>query len=304
MTPERWSRVRTVFFAALDVPLDLRGALLDRECGGDDALKDEIVSLLGSSERAKNFLTRPATEIAAGWADTDGIVPGRLGAWQLRHEIGRGGMAAVYLCERADGQFEKRAAVKILKLGLHGDDVLARFARERQLLADLDHPNIVRLLDGGVTGDGRPYLVMDFVDGAPISTYVAEHQPPTGQRLELFLKVCDAVRYAHSLSIIHRDIKPGNILVTRDGVPKLLDFGIAKLAVPQDAPGATDVTRAPFRYFTLEYASPEQVRGDAVAAASHKRRLVGPREVSARDSRRSGESRYCRKSEANASTAG
>ena len=268
MTRERWSRVRTLFFAAVDVHPDVRGALLDRECDGDDALKDEIVSLLSSSERAKNFLTYPAAEIAAGWADTDDILPGRLGSWQPRHEIGRGGMATVYLCERADGQFEKRAAVKILKLGLHGDDVLARFARERQLLADLDHPNIVRLLDGGVTGDGRPYLVMDFVDGLPISTYVAEHQPSTRQRLELFLKVCDAVRYAHSHSIVHRDIKPGNILVGRDGVPKLLDFGIAKLAVQEDAPGATDVTRAPSRYFTLEYASPEQVRGEAVAAAS------------------------------------
>ena len=268
MTPERWSRVRAVFFAALDVHPDLRSALLDRECHGDDALKDEIVSLLGSSERAKNFLTSPAAEIAAGWDDPDGVAPGRLGPWQIRREIGRGGMAAVYLCERADGQFEKRAAVKILKLGLHGDDVLARFARERQLLADLDHPNIVRLLDGGVTGDGRPYLVMDFVDGSPISTYVAEQQPSTGQRLALFLKICDAVRYAHSLSIIHRDIKPGNILVTRDGTPKLLDFGIAKLAVRQDAPGATEVTRSPSRYFTLEYASPEQVRGEAVSGAS------------------------------------
>jgi serine/threonine protein kinase len=269
MTPERWERVRTVFFAALDTHPDLRGALLDRECRADDLLRDEIVSLLDSSERAKNFLTRPAAEIAAGWAGTDGVAPERLGAWQLRREIGRGGMATVYLCERADGQFEKRAAVKILRLGLHGDDdVLTRFARERQLLADLDHPHIVRLLDGGVTGDGRPYLVMDFVDGAPISTYVTEQQPSTAQRLTLFLKVCDAVSYAHSLSIIHRDIKPGNILVTPDGAPKLLDFGIAKFSMAADGTGATDVTRSASRYFTLEYASPEQVRGEAVAAAS------------------------------------
>jgi eukaryotic-like serine/threonine-protein kinase len=264
LDPQRWRLVKEIFSLACAAEGERRAALLERRCGTDAALRSEVESLLLHHGRRPGFLETPAAALAARWlADA----PARLGAYRIVRLLGSGGMADVYLAERADSQFEKRVAAKIIKPG-HGENLNSRFQTERQLLAGLDHPNIVRLLDGGVTEDGRPYLLMDYVDGLPITTYVAEQKPSLQERLALFLKVCDAVGYAHSRSIVHRDIKPGNILVTREGLPKLLDFGIAKLTEPQQPNNQANVTQTRSRYFTPEYASPEQVRGESVTAAS------------------------------------
>jgi serine/threonine protein kinase len=260
---ERWRLVKEIFSLACIAEGESRANLLEERCGTDTALRAEVESLLLHHGRRPGFLETPAAAFARQWLAE---APAHLGAYRVVRLLGSGGMADVYLAERADGQFEKQVAAKIIKPG-HGETLDSRFHTERQLLATLDHPNIVRLLDGGVTEDGRPYLLMDYVDGSPIATYVVEQKLSLQERLALFLKVCDAVRYAHSRSIVHRDIKPDNILVTRDGAPKLLDFGIAKLGEAH-AKSQASLTQTRSRYFTLEYASPEQVRGESGTAAS------------------------------------
>src|SRR5207245_6252676 len=176
--------------------------------------------------------------------------------------IGFGGMAAVYLASRADEQYQKQVAIKILRPELDNAELLKRFRNERQTLAVLEHPNIVRLLDGGSTEEGLPYLVMDYVDGEPIDEYCDTHRLSTTERLQLFRAVCAAVQFAHRNQIMHRDLKPANILVTSEGVPKLLDFGIAKLLNLEFSSQTMLVTRTGLQPMTPEYASPEQVRGD------------------------------------------
>jgi non-specific serine/threonine protein kinase/serine/threonine-protein kinase len=192
----------------------------------------------------------------------------RIGPYRLVRELGRGGMGAVYLAVRADDAFQKRVAVKILKRGIDTDAVVSRFRNERQILAGLDHPNIARLIDGGTTADGLPYFVMEYVDGATLAEYCDSRHLDTTARLDLFRKVCAAVQYAHQNLVIHRDIKPANVLVTRDGVPKLLDFGIAKLVNPELAGQTVAPTAAGLQLMTPEYASPEQVRGDPVTTST------------------------------------
>jgi non-specific serine/threonine protein kinase/serine/threonine-protein kinase len=191
----------------------------------------------------------------------------RVGAYELLQELGRGGMGSVWLARRADDQYQQRVAIKLIKAGFDSHLILERFRAERQILASLDHPNIGRLLDGGTTADGRPYFVMEHVDGTPIAAYCDEKRLSTTGRLELFRGVCAAVHYAHQRLIIHRDIKPANILVTRDGVPKLLDFGIAKLTAPEAA-DPTAPTALAERPMTPAYASPEQIRGEAMTTSS------------------------------------
>ncbi len=190
----------------------------------------------------------------------------RIGAYVVVRQLGRGGMGAVYLAERADGQFEKRVAIKVLKRGTDTDDVLQRFAIERRIVARLDHPNIARLLDAGTTADGLPYFVMEFVDGIPVTDFASRQNLPIAARLTLFVKICRAVEVAHRAAVIHRDLKPRNILVTEEGEPKLLDFGIAKVLEPMG--GAFDVTMTGRQHLTPSSASPEQVRGEAVTPAS------------------------------------
>jgi tRNA A-37 threonylcarbamoyl transferase component Bud32/TolB-like protein/Tfp pilus assembly protein PilF len=189
-----------------------------------------------------------------------------LGPYRILSEIARGGMGAVYLAERADGQYQQRVALKLIKRGLDIDPMLRRFRAERQILASLEHPNIARLLDGGTSEDGMPFFVMEYIAGAPIHQYVRSRSLSVAERLLLFLSVCDAVAHAHRRGIVHRDIKPANILVTTDGVPKLLDFGIAKAVTPDSPSGTTAVTG--LRLLTPEYASPEQVEGQSATAAS------------------------------------
>jgi non-specific serine/threonine protein kinase/serine/threonine-protein kinase len=196
------------------------------------------------------------------------MVGRRIGPYQIVREIGHGGMGAVYLATRADDQYRKQVAIKLIRHGMDTDFVLRRFRTERQILAALDHPNIARLLDGSTTEEGLPYLVMEYIEGVPIGEYCDQHQLNTEERLKLFRQVCAAVHYAHQHLVIHRDIKPSNILVTEESLPKLLDFGIAKLLTPELAAQTLDPTASALRLMTPRYASPEQVRGEPITTAS------------------------------------
>ena len=268
--PDR-ARLDALFAEALDVPAPERDALLDRACAGEAALRADVEELL-------RLAALPDTGIGPA-----GLVEGPLlqalasemevpegaciGPWRLVRELGRGGMGTVHLAERADGAFGLTAALKLVRSGAESDEAVVRFERERQILARLHHPNVARLLDGGRTEDGRPYLVMEYVEGRPLDAYCDERRLDVDGRLELFLKIGRAVQHAHASLVVHRDLKPSNIVVRGDGEVKLLDFGIAKLLAPDGEPGET-VTRTMARVLTPEYASPEQVRGEPITTAS------------------------------------
>src|SRR4051794_34953715 len=216
----RWARVKSVFDAARSAAFEDEEHFLNESCGPDTELRREVEGLLAAHRRAGDFLEDSAARVASRWIKEDldaQTFPERLGVWRLLTKLGHGGMSSVYLVERVDGAFEKRAALKILRLGIFGSDVRRRFQNERQILAELEHPHIVRLLDGGVSDDGRPYIVMDYVDGESLTDYVHSHLPADNEKLKLFLDLCDAVSYAHRHSIVHRDLKPSNVLVTPDG---------------------------------------------------------------------------------------
>jgi len=266
---ERWARVKELFEAAIDLDPNQRAALLEKECGHDEALRGEIESLLKSDEQTDGFIEQPAFAIPRDLFpdNVDESFAGRqFGAYQVIREIGRGGLGAVYLAARADDQYRKQVAIKLVRRGLDTEDILRRFRNERQILAQLDHPNIARLIDGGTTDDGLPYFVMEYVNGEPINAYCDANALPTTERLTLFRKVCAAVTYAHQNLVIHRDLKPSNILVTREGEPKLLDFGIAKLLSTGDE--LFTQTIPALRVMTPEYASPEQIKGDKIMTTS------------------------------------
>jgi len=261
----RWQRIKEILAASLAHPPGERRAFFDEACGGDGELRSEIESLLAGEEQLEGFLVEPIFRLQDG--GDDGPVPGqRIGHYRLLTELGRGGMGRVYLALRDDEEFEQQVALKVLKRGLDTDEILDRFRRERQILARLEHPNIAHLLDGGTTDDGLPYFVMEHVEGRPIDLYCDTEGLSINERLALFLTVCGAVQFAHQSLVVHRDLKPGNILVTADGVPKLLDFGIAKLLSREQEEIA--LTRAGWEFFTPECASPEQIRGEAVTTAS------------------------------------
>jgi non-specific serine/threonine protein kinase/serine/threonine-protein kinase len=253
MTADRWERVKQIVGDALEIDAPLRSAFLADACGTDADLRAEVESLLAADDPGGRFLEpdRP---------------PDRIGAYRIVREIGRGGMGAVYEGARADAQFEQRVAIKVVKRGMDTDAVLRRFHAERQVLARLQHPGIARLFDGGMTADGRPYFVMEYLDAAPITTYCEDRALAAGARVDLFASVCDAVEYAHGHLVLHRDLKPANIVVDGSGAPKLLDFGIAKLLDETDR--STTVTDAGHRAMTPKYASPEQLRGDPLTTAS------------------------------------
>lgn len=267
MKAGKWDQIKELFSSALERDPSQRSAFLREACGGDDALRVEVESLLSSYNHADSFIDRPAGETTL---DTTGepLTGQRIGSYQVIREIGSGGMAVVYLAMRADDQYRKRVAIKLVKKGLDLDEIPRRFRNERQTLAALDHPNIVKLLDGGSTQEGLPYLVMDYVEGMPITEYCDSRRLSINDRLELFRIVCGAVHYAHQNLVIHRDLKPGNILVTAEGVPKLLDFGIAKLLNPEFSAHTLLVTQTDQRLMTPEYASPEQFRGQLVTTAT------------------------------------
>src|SRR5258708_11824360 len=220
MTPERWQQIREVFDRALSLKSDERAAYLEKICANDSDLRHEVQSLLLSDSQAgTGFLNTPVVDLSGPAPNPIPTRVGRrVGAYNILEEIGHGGMGEVYRAGRADGQYEKEVAIKLVRGGYDTASVLDRFRHERQILASLDHPNIARLFDGGTTEDGIPYLVMELVRGKPIDDYCDEHGLDVTARLKLFRLVCSAVQYAHQRLVIHRDIKPGNILVNGEGV--------------------------------------------------------------------------------------
>jgi eukaryotic-like serine/threonine-protein kinase len=266
VNPARWQAIGDLFEQALPLHAGARTALVDRVCADDDELRREVVSLLASHRAAPGgfFQERIGNALASFRETSVGTHPARVGPYRLIRELGRGGMGTVFLAERDDDQYVARVAVKLVRPGMDTEFIVARFRRERQTLARLQHPNISRLLDGGTTDGGVPYFVMEYIDGLWLTAYADTHKLSTDERLRIFLDVCAAVDYAHRQFIIHRDLKPGNILVGRDGVPKLLDFGICKL-LRVDSMSENDTGVAPM---TPNYASPEQIRGDGVTLVS------------------------------------
>ena len=271
MPDESWRRVEELFLAALDIPPEQRAAFLDRECATTPELRRETESLLAADAADGQSIAMVIEGSAADLlepssVDSDSVPDIRLGPYQIVAEIGRGGMGAVYSAVRADSEYEKRVAVKVVKRGVDTDAVLERFRHERQILAGLDHPYITRLLDGGTSSDGRPYFVMELVEGRPIQEFCRDRRLTVRERCELFCKVTEAVAYAHRNLVIHRDLKPANILVTAEGSPKLLDFGIARLLSldpGQDTVGQSGRAVAHPAPLTPAYASPEQLRNEA-----------------------------------------
>ncbi len=270
MTPDRFRQIREVFEIASQLPSESRKMNARSLCGDDAELLAEVEGMMDAAEYPNGPLDQPALEIAAN-VNTYGSRPvlGQcLGPYRVDKEIGKGGMGTVYLAHRADGAFQKKVAIKIARSDLGSPEVMQRFRREREILADLDHPNIARLLDAGTTQDGLPYFVMEYIDGKPIDDYCDAHKLNVGARLNLFAVACEAVEYAHRHRVIHRDLKPQNVLVTESGIVKLLDFGIAKLLDEQTNGSTPFVTQTNFQLMTPEYASPEQVNGGSITPAT------------------------------------
>lgn len=261
MSPEHWQKVKEIFYAAQERDGNERAAFIVEVCNGDDELKQEVESLLTSYEKSDTFIENPAFESASFEIENETLIGQHIGHYKITREIGRGGMGAVYLAQRDDEEFKQRVAIKLVKRGLDTDDIIRRFRHERQILAALNHPNIARLLDGGTTESGLPYFVMEYVEGLLLLDYCEKNNLTTNERLKLFRKICLAVQYAHQNLVIHRDMKPSNIIVTSEGEPKLLDFGIAKLINPEISGQAYTQTSDTIRIMTPEYASPEQVQG-------------------------------------------
>jgi len=269
MNSENWQKVEELLNAALEIAPTKRREFLDGI--GADGLRREVESLLDCEFKTDGFLASPAIAFSNDFFNDedapDALLNQEIGNYKIIRELGRGGMGAVYLGERTDGKFSQQVALKLLKRELNTADIRRRFRHERQILAALAHPNIARLLDAGTTSDGLPFLVMEYVEGLPIDEFCDGQNLDLNERLELFRTVCDAVAFAHRNLIVHRDLKPSNILVTTDGIPKLLDFGISKLLTPEfESDSAHTVTK--LGAMTPEYASPEQLRGESVTTAT------------------------------------
>src|SRR5256714_3735172 len=268
MTPERWQQIKAVLADALERPSVERAAFLEEACGGDLPLRAEVESFIAYEQLGDGVIDSPSLERRGQASILSALLPGqfettdltseqpsaetkwRIGPYKIVRELARGGMGAVYLAARDDDQYRREVAIKFIRRGMDTEFVLRRFRNERQILAALDHTNIARLLDGGTTKDRSPYLVMEYVEGIPVDVYCDRHTLNTEERLKLFQQVCSAVSYAHQHLVIHRDIKPSNILVTEEGVPKLLDFGIAKLLTPELAAQTIDPTASALRLMT------------------------------------------------------
>src|SRR5579863_4030325 len=252
MEPERWQKVEGIYHGALRCKESQRSSFLEQACAKDETLRSEVESLLKYGHRPAEYFETPALEVVArSLADdlraqdgnkTDKMIGARIGQYLVVEKLGAGGMGEVYRAFRADDQYRKEVAFKVVRAGQDSTSVVSRFKNERQILASLDHPNIARLYDGGTSEDGVPYFVMELIDGQRIDQYCDQQKLIITERLKLFLQVCSAVQYAHQRLIIHRDIKPSNILVTSDGTPKLLDFGIAKILDPEEATGQIEPT--------------------------------------------------------------
>jgi serine/threonine-protein kinase len=259
-----WRRVKEVVADLAPLSAPARAEALDLACVGDPRLRAEVLSLLSSLDSHAAFL-EPNEPLPSAAAEADARIGSSIGPYRIEGVIGHGGMGAVYRAVRADGQFDKEVAVKFVRRGPWPSLLAERFDRERRTLARLNHPNIAGLIDGGTTPEGIPYIVLELVHGVPVDEFCDGNRLNVRKRVELFLKVCDAVEYAHRNLIVHRDLKPGNILVTPEGTPKLLDFGIAELIGEETDAGASQVSRS---FTTPEYASPEQLRGEAITTTS------------------------------------
>ena len=261
-----WQRVQTLFLASVDLPAEERGRFLQTVCADDEELLKEIESLLATDEDSGALIETVVREEAETLFDSQVLIGERLGIYRIVREIGRGGMGSVYLAWRDDEEFHKEVALKIVKRGMDTADVLERFRYERQILANLENPYIARLFDGGSTHDGVPFFVMEYIQGVPVDVFCRENSLDLRARCELFVRILEAVAYAHRNLVVHRDLKPANILITADGTPKLLDFGVAKLL---SGDGESDQTNtAVIRPYTPGYASPEQVRGLPITTSS------------------------------------
>ncbi len=276
MTPQRWQQLKPLIESALERDPSARSAFLDRACGGDPVLRAEAEAYVHAHDRDPDFIETPAIQAVATVIpppDLD-LSPGRMvGPYRIIRQIAAGGMGAVFLAIRADDAYQKHVAVKVIRRDplatpRQRAELLRRFRTERQTLANLDHPNIARLFDGGQTDDGTPYLVMEYIQGRTIDCFCDDHKLNTAQRLDLFRGVCEAVNFAHQKLVIHRDLKPGNILVTETGIPKLLDFGLAKLLDADDSALAHQLTVTGAQPMTPAYASPEQIRGKPISTAT------------------------------------
>jgi serine/threonine protein kinase/tetratricopeptide (TPR) repeat protein len=265
METSRWHRLEAIFDEAAALPAGKQADFLSRACGEDREMQREIESLLDADARAAEFLGLPSVGAAA---PPPTLVGRRVGHYRVEAKLGEGGMSTVYLAVRADDAYQQKVALKVLGYGADRSDLAARFRAERQILASLDHPGIARLLDGGTIDDGRPYLVMEYIEGAPLDQYCDRHRLGLEARVDLVRQVCAAVQYAHQNLVVHRDIKPSNILVDAGGVPRLLDFGIAKLLQGTELPGTIEATMTGQQLMTPQYASPEQVEGGAITTAT------------------------------------
>ena len=273
-----WELLKDLFDAAMDRPREDRGRFLAESCAGDAVLLRELESLVAFSEREPGILdTSPVSRGAGGPSGRarDPLPGHRIGPYEILGEIGHGGMGSVHLARRADDQFRMKVAIKLVRPGMDTASLLRRFQKERQILASLDHPNIAHLLDGGVTGEGLPYLVMEYVEGRSFLEYCDGRRLPVKDRLRLFRLVCGAVQYAHQNLVVHRDIKPANILVTPGEVPKLLDFGIARLLGPEPSSPSMDYTASFLRLMTPDTRAPSRF-----AEIPSPRRATSTRSVS------------------------
>ncbi len=262
-----WPRIKAVLADALELPAAERTAFAKAACGGDEVLRRQVATYLHEDALAAGFIEHPFFSIPRDDEPEEDQSDDRLGPYRLARRLGRGGMGTVYLAERDDGELDHRVAVKILKRGLDTKELVRRFRAERQILAHLEHPNVARFLDAGTTEDGRPYFVMEYVDGQPLDVWCGERQLDVRDRVRLFRKVLEAVGFAHRNLVVHRDLKPANILVTASGTPKLLDFGVAKLLY-EGAGSRMTVTALGPGPLTPSYASPEQVRGEPISTAT------------------------------------
>jgi len=265
MNSDKWNRIEVLCHEAMGLQGGDRDTYLLNSCEGDEELITEVKSLL--EELESELPLQPFVQVQSSFvfSDEDSSADKIIGPYRLIRTIASGGMGQVYLAVRDDDQFERFVALKVIRKGLVSDDVLARFYEERQILASLNHPNIARMFDGGTSREGTPWFAMEFIEGVPITKYCERHGLSIGERIDLFLKVCSAVQYAHQNLVIHRDLKPANILITREGIPKLLDFGISKLTSIEQKSGQTQYQH---RMMTPEYASPEQVQGDPISTVS------------------------------------
>src|SRR5271163_1358159 len=271
MNQQRWQQIKTALYEALELRRELRPGYIAKATGDDSELRGELESLIAAHDAASDdFLNTPAAATGA-FAEAPGPDPWvgkHIGPYQLIEEIGSGGMGEVYRAIRVDDEYQKQVAIKLIRIGQDSAFVVQRFRNERQILASFEHPNIARLLDGGTTAEGLPYFAMEFIEGEPIDVYCDRTRLDISARLRLFLQVCGAVQYAHQRLIIHRDLKPNNILVGADGVPKLLDFGIAKILERGAGSESTAHTKTNFTMLTPAYASPEQATGQPITTSS------------------------------------